>query len=314
VGLSKACETVKLQTMAILPIFATLEPLEKVSHYTPLGIRFWDLAGYSAVVDGLEVTARPLLRRGPLRHAFQTLSGVYAFHALPGMRSLEVSDPNLPAGERLLETSPPTASRFVIEVRDRLGRFLTHTFQVDVPFRGIYPTQIPVSPPEDALPGFILFSQPSRMTLSDMAVVRAQIVERVGGSQLQPASFAVLEVQVSAGPVWPGIADKNGSVVVHFPYPPFDAPLSQLSPPVIPPESRAQSWDLTVQVRYRADAQVKADTFATLPDLGAILTQPQAQIWSTQAGPAQSTLSVRLEFGQPLMLKTAGRTEFWVES
>lgn len=299
--------------MATLPIFAQLEPLEKVSHYTPLGIRFWDLAGQTVVANGLDVTARPLLRPGPIRRAFQTLSGVYAFHALPGMRALEASDPDLPAGERRLDTSPPVASRFVVEVNDRLGRFLPHTFQVDVPFRGIYPIGFSFSPSESDLPGFALFSDPSRPTLSGMAVVRAQLVERLGVGQFRPAQFAVLEVQLPSGEIWTGIADRNGSVVVHFPYPPFDATLSPPSPPIVSPQSRLQSWDLTVQVRYRADTQSKADTFATLPDLGAILTQPQAQIWPIQVGSAQTTLSSRLEFGQPVALNTAGRPELWVE-
>src|SRR5262245_50957031 len=112
--------------MPVVPIFATLEPLEKISVYTPLGIRFWDLAGDVAVVDGLEVTARPPGAPQLTRRAFQTASGVYAFRDLPGLRSQEASNPELAAGVHPIAGTP--LARFVIDVRDRLQRFLPATF------------------------------------------------------------------------------------------------------------------------------------------------------------------------------------------
>jgi hypothetical protein len=129
--------------MSTLPIFAQLTPLEKVSTYTPLGIRFWDPAMDAAVTDGLEVTLRPPNRPDLTRRAFQTLSGVYAFSGLSGLRSLELSDPDLPAGEHPVESSPPVRYRFIVDVNDRLGRYLPVTFRVDLPYRGIFPTRSP---------------------------------------------------------------------------------------------------------------------------------------------------------------------------
>jgi len=299
--------------MSVLPIFATLEPLEKISLYTPLGIRFWDLASDVAVVDSLEVTARPPGQPQLSRRAFQTASGVYAFRDLPGLRRLEVSDPNLPAGMHPIESSPPSSARFVIEVRDRLQRFLPATFQVDLPYRGVYPTQPAGGPTGERLPGFFLFSAPTRPALSNLAVVRAQIVERLGLGQFRPARFAVLELQMPGRPSMIGIGDENGGVAVYFPYPPFATTVGPVSPPPGPPDTRRQAWDVTIQARYGLAAQTKPDDSASLPDLGAILKQPPAGIWATQAGPRQAQLTARLVFGQPLILQTAGKSELWIE-
>jgi hypothetical protein len=300
--------------MTILPIFATLAPLEKISRYTPLGIRFWDLAADVAISTGLEVTARPPGRPQLARRAFQTASGVYAFQDLPGLHRLEASDPESPAGVHPIEGSPPIAARFVIDVRDHLQRFLPVTFQVDLPYRGVYPTQPTGSSPGASLPGFFLFSAPTRQALSNLAVVRAQLVERLGPDQFRPARFAVLELQIAGRRAALGVADEKGTAAVYFPYPPFATAVGPCSPPPGPPETRLQSWDVRVQARYRLAAQRPPDVGARLPDLATILTQPSAAIWATPAGPGQAQLPVRLIFGQPLVLQTAGNSELWIES
>jgi hypothetical protein len=201
----------------------------------------------------------------------------------------------------------------VIDVRDRLQRFLPVTFQVDLPYRGVYPTQPAGSPSGTSLPGFFLFSAPTRTALTNLAVARAQVVERLGPGQFRPARFAVLELHISGRPSVIGIADEQGSVAVYFPYPPFATTVGPISPPPGPPETRLQSWDVTILARYRLAAQSKPDDSASLPDLGAILTQPLAALWETQAGPSQAQLTARLVFGQPLMLQTAGKSELWIE-
>ncbi|MGA7733213.1 MAG: hypothetical protein WCD37_18285 [Chloroflexia bacterium] len=216
------------------------------------------------------------------------------------------------AGVHPIEGSPPSLTRFVIDVRDRLQRFLPVTFQVDLPYRGVYPTQPVGSPPGEPLPGFFLFSAPTRQALSNLAVVRVQVVERLGPSQFRPARFAVLELQILGRPSVMGIADENGSVAVYFPYPPFATIVGPASPPG-PPETRLQSWDVTVLVRYRLASQERPDDSASLPDLGAILTQPLADIWEIQSGPPQAQLTSKLVFGQPLVLQTAGKSELWIE-
>jgi hypothetical protein len=301
-----------------MPIFATLQPLEKVSVYTPLGIRFWDAAADVAVTDSLDVTARPPDRPDLTRTAFRTLSGVYAFRNLPGLLSLESFDPDLPAGVHPIPASPPESYPFIVEVSDLRGRFVPVTFQVDLPYRGIYPTQ-PTgdpggSPPGAALPGFLLFSAPSRELSSGLAVVRAQLVERLGPAQTRPASYAVLEVSAPGQPTWIGLADERGTVAVVFPYPRFTTSVGPLSPPVNLVGPRAQSWDITVRARYLPVSQTKPDTVAILPDLGSILTQPAADLWLSAPGPGQAELNVQLRFGQPLILQTAGTSELWIKT
>jgi len=297
-----------------MTIFATLQPLEKVSVYTPLGIRFWDLAADEAVTDGLEVSIRPPGRSDLRRRAFKTASGIYAFQNLPGLRSLESSDPDLPAGAHPQPASPPFDWRFVVEVKDRLSRFLPVNFLVDLPHRGIYPTKALISPPGASLRGFLLFSAPSRQTRSDLAVIQAQLVERIGPGQVRPAAYAALEIKAPQQYAWKGIADENGAVLVSFPYPPFAAEVAPLSPPPGPPETRIQAWDITIRVYYKSNiVQSRPDSIARLPDLGAILKQPVAQMLRTPAAVGQTQLEDRLVFGQPLLLQTTGTSEFWIE-
>lgn len=305
-----------------MAIFATLQPLEKVSHYAPLGIRFWDLVRDVAVTDGLQVSIRPPDRPDLERRAIQTISGIYAFRNLPGLRSLEASDPGLPPGVHPVDASPPQSQRFVVEVKDLLRRFLPATFQVNLPHRGIYPTRPAGSPPGLALPGFFLFSAPSRGILADMAVLRAQLVERLPGGQTRPAAYAVLEVlalepdggiPLAGGVPAAGIADERGTILVAFPYPAFATGVGPVSPPPGPPETRMQAWDVIVRVRYSPASQGRPDNAARLPDLGAILTQPPARLLATAVDPGQVQLNTRLVFGQPLMLQTAGHSELWIE-
>jgi hypothetical protein len=298
--------------MSPLPIFVTLEPLEKVSLFTPLGIRFWDVAEDRAVVDGLEVIARPPGRPDLARRAFRTMSGVYAFHNLPGMHNLESSDPDLSAGMHPIDGTLSSAP-FIVEADDRLNHFLSVSFLVDLPYRGIYPIGPLSSASVNGLPGFLLFSDPNRPMLSALAVVRGQLLERLGPNQFRPARYAVLEVQSTGGPTWLGIANELGSIAVPFPYPQFAASVSPVSPPPSPTQIHVQTWDIRIRARYHQEAQIPLDAFADKPGLRSLLTQPQANIWLGPSGPVQPQLEVTLAFGRPLQIQTAGHSELWVE-
>lgn len=298
--------------MSPLPIFVTLEPLEKVSSFTPLGIRFWDLVEGRAVVDGLEVIARPPRRPDLTRRAFRTMSGVYAFHNLPGMHSLESPEPNLSAGMHSIDGTS-SSTRFIVEVYDRRNRFLSVSFLVDLPYRDIYPIGPLSSMPVNGFPGFLLFSDPNRLTLSASAVVRGQLLERLGPDQFRPARYAVLEVQSAGGLTWLGIANELGSIAVPFPYPQFAASVAPVSPPPSPTQTHIQTWDVTIRARYQQEAQIPLDSFADKPGLRSLLTQPQANIWLGPSGPAQPQLEVTLAFGGPLQIQTAGHSELWIE-
>ena len=175
--------------------------IERQTIFTPLGIRFWDPATDRQIAHGLRVRAWPDGAVEPVRTAFRSASGVYAFQGLPGLRAVEYPPANGGAA------SPPAAQRFVVAVEDEQRRFLPATLRVDAPFEGIYPTALPASPPGAALPGLYLFSAPWR-SAAGLAAVRADLVRRSTG---QPAAHAVLELEVEESGVWHGIADPRGS-------------------------------------------------------------------------------------------------------
>ena len=271
--------------------------LERQTIYTPLGIRFWDPATDSQVAHGLRVRAWRDGATEPVRTAFRTASGIYAFQGLPGLRDVE-----FPAGDNGA-ASPPAGLRFVVSLEDQQRRFLPAVMRIDAPFDGIYPTALPASPPGAALPGFYLFSAPWR-PVKALAAVRADLVRRSTG---QPAAHAVLELDVEDSGVWHGIADERGSVAVFLPAPPFQATLGSSPPgPQAPPHQ--QQWQVTARVRYQP-SHLETPAGAELPDLRTILTQAAGLTWPAAAGAGSAQLNTVLSFGQDLVLRTAGLAE-----
>ncbi len=270
---------------------------ERQTIFTPLGIRFWDPATDSQVAHGLRVRAWPDGATEPVREAFRTASGIYAFGGLPGLRDVEYPASN--GGS----VSPPASVRFVVSVEDQERRFLPTVLRVDAPFDGIYPTALGGSPPGEALPGFYLFSAPWR-TATALAAVRADLVRESTG---EPAAWAVLELDVAESGVWHGIADERGSVALFFPVPPFQATLGSSPPgPQAPPHEH--QWPVTARVRYEP-GRLETPAGAGAPDLRTILTQAACAVWASSNGAPAPELAATLNFGQDLVLRTAGLAE-----
>jgi hypothetical protein len=275
--------------------------LQRYSIVTPLGIRFWDPATDTQVSDGLTVIAYPDGSRRQPTTAICTASGVYAFHGLPGLRSVEY-----PQGAPANVGSLPPVARFRVEVTDSNQRFIPMAFFIDVPFRGIYPTDLPTSLGTGSPPGFFLFSASTRPSTPLIPAVRAQLSERLDSVSERPAAFAVLEVLTPDNDQWLGIADENGTVASLFPYPTFTVSnaASSLMPSAAVPH---QNWPLIISVRY----QPSALTFvkgSPLPELRSILAQAPASIWTARANPpgqALGTLPATLMFGEELVLRSA---------
>jgi hypothetical protein len=279
-----------------------LAPPERVTIFTPLGIRFWDAAKDVPVKDGLMVTARSGTAPYSVVSAFRTRSGVYAFQGLPGLRHLEYPDEGGP-----LALSPPAGKRFLIEVTDTEGRYLPVTFGVDVPYQGIFPSGAPTSPPGNKPPGFYLFSAPTRTVTPELAAVRAQLEDR---ATQKPAGHAVLEIQAPGDQTWYGLADERGCIAVLFPYPTFTSPLHGSPPAPSPPEGDGQSWHLNIRVRYSPPV-LSLPPGGSLPYLQSILSQAPGSIWSSVAvpyGQPLSWVSAELFFGQELVLRTDARS------
>jgi hypothetical protein len=297
------------------------QPLrERITIFTPLGIRFWDPVRDSQVRDHLVVTARPETMYESVTTAFQTASGVYAFQDLPGLHAVEYPEDGPP-----LQGSPPRTQRFVIAVKDRLERFLPAAFCLDLPlpYRGIFlnaalsspvqespPFASPLfaSPPISNPPGVYLFSAPTRTVSPGIAAIRGHLVEYTPGSPpeqpAQDAAYAVLEVQVNgSNQTWYGIANSRGCIAVLFPYPPIRSRL-QLSPPGLPQISlQNQRWDIAIRVRYSPDT-LQPLPGTKVPDLRSLFRQSAGRIWLSQTGPSVSEWSTELYFGEELVVRT----------
>jgi hypothetical protein len=285
-------------------VFQSLVPLETQRIFTALGMRFWDFALDRTVADGLSVSAvSPVPGLGPVA-AVRTLSGVYAFHGLPGLRDIEY-----PRGDSSPITSPPHAIPFVIVVSDLLRRYLPQVFTVDLPlpYRGLFLSNEVTSPPGAAARAY-LFSASTRGVPSGCATIRGQLWNKTADA---PAAYAALQVTV-AGNVWTGIADEKGTVALFFPYPILER-LSLGSPPGSGQGNIYNTtWPVAVQVRYQPSklrfplaASNLSSPWPATPSLKSILNdQSSATIWNTEAGPPTATNTATLQYGVELVLRT----------
>lgn len=278
---------------------------EKIKVFTLLGIRFWDQAQNTMVSDYLEVSARPQKAKFPIIRAFRTFSGVYAFQELSGMKDMEYLTKNP-------FMNPKDIRRFIIEIEDKMQRFLPVIFSVDLPlpYTGIFLVGDEYIPYDDGIPGFYLFSAPTRSASSGLAAVRGQLIERAAN---RPAAHAVLEIKVN-NRKWYGITDKQGCFAVLFPYPVFITTFSASLPDEQQPlPLNEQIWDLTTRVRYYPEA-LEYPGDEEKPELRSIFGQHPGVIWSTTEL-YSSEMSSDLIFGQELILRTGGLSEsiLWID-
>ena len=275
--------------------------METVSRHAALGIRFWDIATGSTMIEGLKVTLFPRANPHARTELQANRSGVYVAHAVPGLRGFEFSSQPPDA----LWATPPRPYR--VELVDPAGRFLPCAFDVDLPVRGLLsmlapwlspsqPIPLPLetgSPPQPLLGVIPLFSAPARPLPEPLGVVRAQLRD-FGGTRA--AAWALLTVAIDGQQRGLGLADAQGRVAVLFGYP--EPPRRQLSSP---PEARNDfSWQLALSA-FREDAMPADEP----PDLARVLgqlAQPRTVIESLHS-PA---LPMRMEYRVPVTARTAG--------
>lgn len=299
--------------------------LDRAQRNAALGLRFWDLAGATAQVPGLEVRVglrppSPGLAPGPLpamRRAEPTRSGAYVAHRVPGLAAFEnqvATDAELWAPAPSSPPTPQALQACRVQVRDPLGRFLPLDFDADLPTRGWFswlapwlsppqalPWPVPRpgvagSPPEAMVQHVPLFSAPSRPVPATQAVLYAQLLD--SGSRM-PAAWTLLAVSIEGRRTGLGLSDAQGRVGVMFPYP--EPPRQQLASP---PEARDDfSWPLALQ----AFGTPPSPLGATVPDHADLATvmeqlnQPRAVIESLLS----PSLPLRLDYRVPLTLRTA---------
>jgi hypothetical protein len=251
--------------------------LDQVLRYAALGLRFLDQTFDEPVADGLLVTARPLRGRGAPIPAALNGEGIHVFARLPGVPD------DLAAG-----AGAPSVD-YIIEVWDRLGRFLPIATTVTLPAA-------------DNLKTFYLFSAPTRAVTTAIGAIRGLLRDTASG---QPAAYAVLEAEES-GKKWYGIADGQGSVLVTFPYPNFQK--SATNPPSSQKLLINQAWTYTVRARYRPGAQAPLPG-AAVPDLKTILGQAACTITTSSGPPAVvvSQFTVAIRFGQTSVVRTGAQ-------
>lgn len=250
-----------------------------------LGIRLWDPAYEVPVRDGLVVTARSRLAGGPPAEAMRTGAGVYAFHRLPGPGAAAAPGMDSPPAG-----SPPEAQRWIIEVRDRWGRFMPMTVTVQRPDNG-GPVNV------------FLLDGPNRVPQPGFVAVRGLLRDRSTGA---PAAYALVEVDRGGGKAWYGVTDDRGAVTIIVPCPVVLGSTPMGSPPVlVPPPAADYSWEVTLRVR-KGTRTPAPPAGAAYPDLVEITGQPPALIYSTVASPAtpRAEQQIRLYIGREHVLRT----------
>ena len=275
-----------------------VDVLERISSFTPLGIRFWDSSLDTEVSGGLIVAAWPAAQRPP-RPVFarRSGSGIYHVSGLPGLRDFETADD--PA------SVPAPPRQFVVSVMDREQRFVPVAFAVDLPlaYRGLFLG--PNSGIDPPLPGFELYPAPNRRRPTWLAAVRGELISAATGAA---AAHAAVEVTAPDATVWSGIADAEGRFAVFLPWPAVPS-VPRSTPPAAPPASVTLddlSWQTSLQVRWDP-AGLDALPGLLLPDAAEIMSQPAADVWAEpfeDGGTPAASLPVTLEFGVEAVART----------
>ena len=277
--------------------------LDRLTIVAPFGVRFQDAPTGEVIPDGLTVSAYPITRPNARQSLFLNRRGVYVLRHAPGLRDVENG-----AGDSDYWNNLPPKKDFVIEVRDDQSRFVPFQFVVGLPAEW----NQAVSPPP-AIKSMPLYSAPTRMAPAGMAVVRADLWDPTRGNDGDVGASAVLELYDNDQLVARGIADESGKIALLFPYPaprsfavasPPGSPLS--SPPVATtPALTDQVWTFRVRAFYASELQSPPQTSTenSLPDLDAMLAQPEAKLWADEAR-TDELQEVAVQFGQPLILKS----------
>lgn len=248
--------------------------LERLSVFTPLGVRFWDPVTRSSPVDGLDVSLASDLgeRLGRPRAAFRTGGGVFAFRNLPGLDGIEQ-----PGTEPV--ASPPVTRPFVLQVVDRQRRFvpLALRLTLPLPYSGLYPRDPGEAPGEGGNRRFLLMSAPARSVPLWQGHIAGRLANRAG----DPAAHAAIAASFPTGETFVGIADADGAFAIALPFPEVLP-----GPPTSPPQSNAisaQEWPFTLRVHHAPGGLVPIPG-TDLPDYTDILGQlegPASPIYPT---------------------------------
>jgi len=284
---------------------AMVRVLEQVTRRSPVGLRVWDIAGATDLVDGLQVDISVRTDPESAVRAYVTRSGVYSVSGLPGLRPFELG-----VGDDMTAWSAALRP-YRVEINDPQGRFLPFAFDADLPRRGLFSWSAPgtsppqpyvlptdrASPPAMMIGHVPLFSAPSRPMATSLAAVRAELRE-VGSDR--PASFALLTVSIDGTVCGIGMADWQGRILVPFPYP--DRPRPALTSP--PQTTNDFRWDVAIAAYYvPAPPGAAVTMIADLADVVAQMNSPQ-MLFASTVSPPQVLPPLTLQYGVPLTVRT----------
>jgi len=280
--------------------YETFQLIERVTHVTPLGLRFWDIVAGRYVSAGVSVWVFPAHQPTRRVAAVANRSGVFVVHRAPGLRQFE-------SGEGELSQSPPNFVPFVVEVEDRGRRYIPFALDVDLPSRGVlrwpHPPGRERLAPETAVP---LYPSGVHDVPQGMAVLRTELRST---SDDEPGAWAVLEARFNGRLFGRGVADERGRVTLILPYPePLDYTSGGGSPPsafAAGPPLLQQEWRLQLQASYTPGAVASPPRpAASKPNLRDILSQQPTALWASAARTQQLT-EVRLRYGRELVIRSS---------
>ncbi|EXI67907.1 MAG: hypothetical protein AW08_01511 [Candidatus Accumulibacter adjunctus] len=282
---------------------------DRITRVALFGARFLDTATGAPVAEGLRVSLFPTGRPEARADAFVTRGGMFARERIPGFGTLDFGNgveivPDLGAGDKTYWEKAAAADRpYVVEVRDRLNRFLPVSFRTTIPTPGPFGTGGPGSGLPEARK---LFSAPARLAPPSTAVLRAELREPKSADYPdgRPLKHALFIVECGGKPAGTGIADGDGRAAVMFSY------------PEPPPTSRGAArnkfcWPISVKVYHARLAAPAADRPSKLPDIEDLLAQEKDSLRlkvfkSLAPDPVEELDVLKLELGQELVLRTSG--------
>ena len=285
---------------AILPPHVELETR---THHCALAIRFVDTALNEVVTSGLQVRITLSGDRDRFIEAKANRSGTWLFYGLPGQRGYELGGPDRSSA------SPFEPARFIVTVRDELGRFLPCRFETTVSHRERFNFSTLASPPW-ARGNVPLYSSPARFVPRSCGVVRGQLAFFNAQNLVKRAAWALMQVTVTVrngarDPIHAlGVADEQGSVAVMFPWPElFGLPNASPRGGV---QMEDQGWDLSLRAWH--DLQSRHPKRDEPFDLDQVLGRfgAPSNILQTAAAPCSEFSNAILKFGRELVIPEQG--------
>ncbi|MCW7541908.1 hypothetical protein OOT46_29350 [Aquabacterium sp. A7-Y] len=267
---------------------------DRVLLRAPVGVMFRDNFDQRVVAEGLHVELRDLLtgrRQGLAANA----QGVFVAHSLPRWRML--GDDN--------HSSPPATRPFLLQLGDRLGRFLPMRLQADLPTDGLLAPDGPVASRPDAPPFVPLFSAPARTLTAGVGIVRACL--RRSSDPERPVAWARVELWLGATRLGEGVTDPQGSLQLPCALPPPREPPLHGSPPAAAADFERERWDVTLRAHWDP-----ALIGTAVPDLHALQRQPEVALLQSAGPPALPLRPQVLRAGEPLVARSGGSSFLFV--